>query len=263
MTKGYRVIEPTLINSIIVDSKYHAYAVSVLFWLVEEIYKALKDQIDTFDIEVIKVEYMGAYPALGVQYQRKPFEAPNYSLEKLIEETSNRLLSEKSISELTKYIAASEVDWNEMASWVMTERHVASTYRIQVWNEFYPYHPFDYAVDQLAFRDMLENAYEAAKEKLRSSNNENTTRKYLFLSAIGLLAYGFLNTVPDIVESGSLVNKDYRWLISILNFIFPTPKGMNVFNDPDDFKIWLQANSSNLYFKESAGKFTFIQNIHA
>ncbi len=264
MNRGYRIIEPILINSMIVDKKYHAYAVSVLFWLVEAIYKALEDQIDTFDLEVIKVEYMGVYPALGLQYESMPYEAPNYPLEKLIEETANRLLSEKPISELIKYIAASVVDWNEMTAWIMTGHHVASTYRINVWDKFYPYHPFDYAVDQAEFRLTLENIYAEAKEKLKSTDNESArNRKYLYLSAIGLLAYGFINTVPDIIENHSLVDKDYNWLASILNFIFPIPKGMNIFNDPDDFKRWMQENSANLYYKESAGKFAFIQHSYA
>jgi hypothetical protein len=257
MAKGYRIIEPVLIDPLLKYDKYHSYAVPIFYWLIEELYKELKDQLEGVDIEVIKVEYMGAYPVLGLKYEIKPYEAPNFQLEKTVEETANRLLRERPISDLVNFIATSGMDWKEMTAWVMTKStNFASLYREKVWDRFYPYHPFNDAVDQAEFRLVLERVYKDAKENLRSPNDSTTyNSKYLFLSAIGLLAYGVLSSVSDILDNMRLVPEDCHQMAGVINFILPLPEGMNVFNNPDATKIWVARNRNNLQFREGEGMF--------
>ncbi|MEP6987731.1 MAG: hypothetical protein ABI970_19165, partial [Chloroflexota bacterium] len=110
MAKGYRIIEPIQIDPLLKYDRYHSHAMPIFYWLIGELYKELKDQLADVEIEVIKVEYMGAYPALGLYYEIKPYEAPNFELEKTVEETANRLLRERPISEIINFIVASDVD---------------------------------------------------------------------------------------------------------------------------------------------------------
>lgn len=42
--------------------------IALLSWLVELVHTELKDRLCDVEIEVIGVEYLGAYPAIGIHY---------------------------------------------------------------------------------------------------------------------------------------------------------------------------------------------------
>lgn len=112
--KPYRIIEPRLIDPLMVKTKYHEYAVLIFHWLIKEIYVELKDELDGIEIDVIKIVYIGKYPALGLQTA-----SVNRGLEKLIETTANRLLQERTIIDLINFVSESNIDWKHKTNEIM------------------------------------------------------------------------------------------------------------------------------------------------
>ena len=107
MAKGYRLIEPIEVSPLPGYKIYQEYAVIVLHWLAQELYKELGEKLAKVEVEIIQVvHYFGAYPALGLHYEPYDLE-----LEQLVEDTCNRLIRERPISELIKFIVESQLDW--------------------------------------------------------------------------------------------------------------------------------------------------------
>lgn len=265
MAKGFTmIVVPHVIEPLLTDPKSWDFVVALYYWLIEELYKELGDELADTEIDVFSMQWFGpAYPAIGI-YER-PLDS---KFEKLLAETSDRLLRERPISDIVDFMKTTGINWKAEASCVMSKStNYALLYREQVWHAFYPDQPFYEEGNQAEFCRWLEKTHEYARGNLQYPDenssefmlklveyrrNSGEYKRNLFLSAIGLITYGFLENVPDIVDNFSLVPKE---LASIMNFIFPLPAGMNVFNNPDEVKTWVHKNSANLYFKESEGVF--------
>ncbi len=118
MKKGYQVMELSLLDPLFSQRKYFDFAIAIFYWLIRELHVELKDQLAGAQIEVIRVEYLGAYPALGIHYGNS---GEVKDLEPLVEATIYRLLQEKPVIELVTFIAASGTDWKEVTTKLMTE----------------------------------------------------------------------------------------------------------------------------------------------
>jgi hypothetical protein len=117
MSKGYRTLEPRRLSPLMVEPKYWDYVNATFHWLIEELYGELTDQLIDVELEVIRVErFELGYPAIGLHYD--PIEL---RLEKLIEETCDKLLRERPISELVEFIATSGIDWSAETVKLMAE----------------------------------------------------------------------------------------------------------------------------------------------
>ena len=116
MGKGYRIIEPDQLYPLVRPGQYDEYIIAILHWLVQELYIELKDELEGVEIEVIKYIFrsLSAYPVLGLHY-----DPINREMEKKVEATIDRLLLERPISELIKFIAESGKDWKEVTQEIM------------------------------------------------------------------------------------------------------------------------------------------------
>jgi hypothetical protein len=123
MGKGYRIVEPILLDPLMVESKHHEQAIALFCWLIEELYKELGNELTDIEIDVISVMFLGpGYPALGLYSER---EIPSDTAERirdLVEYTANTLLQERPISELVKFIAESNVNWKTVKAKIMDRR---------------------------------------------------------------------------------------------------------------------------------------------
>src|SRR5689334_10337471 len=110
MRKGYQILEAERLDSLLKTFNYYDFIISVLYWLVQQLEFELQDELVGVKIEVIKVEYVSIYPALGIHYENRPRLR---DLAPLVEATIDRLLEEKSVIELIAFIT-SRNDWDEI-----------------------------------------------------------------------------------------------------------------------------------------------------
>ncbi len=253
------------------NPKNFDYLLALYYWLMEELYKELGDELADVEMDVMRMlsKFEYPYPAIGIY--DKP---PDSDFKKLLEDTCDRLLRERPISEIINFIGTTDIDWKVEASWLMSRSiNYGLRYREQAWDHFYPDEPFYAEGDQDEFRLWLEKTREFAKENLQPPDensseymrklvafrrNRDHYRKNLFFSAVGLLSYGILDSIPDIVDTTSHISNFASYSASILNSILPIPAGMNVFDDSDTFQSWVQKNRANLHFDESLGRFKLI-----
>ena len=114
---GDQIVVPESLRYLLADSKYHEYAVLILHWLIPELYKELKDELKGVKVEVVKIEYLGAYPALGLQSETiNPY---NSRLDELVETTVEKLLRDKSIIEIIDFMTTDDVDWKDVTNNIM------------------------------------------------------------------------------------------------------------------------------------------------
>jgi hypothetical protein len=109
MKKGYQIIEPRVLDPLLARPTNHAFALLILSWLCERLPQELSEHAQQVEFEVIGVSYMGSYPALGLHYKE-----PNPpDLGPLVEATVDRLLRDKPVLDLVKFIEANKVDWKK------------------------------------------------------------------------------------------------------------------------------------------------------
>jgi hypothetical protein len=73
MQKGYQIVEPTSLATLLGNPSQAGVAVAVLAWTIDRLKAQSPQLFDEVEIEVIPVEYYGVYPAIGIHYKR---EAP-------------------------------------------------------------------------------------------------------------------------------------------------------------------------------------------
>jgi hypothetical protein len=107
MNDGYNIVEPPCLALLFGNPKCFDFAVLMLQWVASE--ANARCLAGAGVVEVIKVEYAGAYPALGIK--GASLDDAESALSKLAEE----LLDTRTIPELLTYAAASNVHWRQMA----------------------------------------------------------------------------------------------------------------------------------------------------
>ncbi|MBC7814267.1 MAG: hypothetical protein H7175_24140 [Burkholderiales bacterium] len=118
MSKGYRTIETKELSRIYADPKYFEFAVAIFHWLIPQLYEELKDELVGAELEVIQGGYIGAYPILGLYYEKARID-PDRSLDDLVEATATRLLQERPAIELTMFMARDGIDWKAKTAQIM------------------------------------------------------------------------------------------------------------------------------------------------
>ncbi|NNG21650.1 hypothetical protein [Telluria aromaticivorans] len=103
---GYTIVEPPSLGEWLGNVKNRAMLVALLTWLRHQLFDALKDDFPTLKIEVIKVEYLGSYPAFGIHGDDVPSDLPD-RLNGLIE----RILFESSIADFLNFAMNGNIDW--------------------------------------------------------------------------------------------------------------------------------------------------------
>ena len=112
MKNGYLIVEPASLLSLFGNPKCADLAILVLHWAAKEIETRLDNK--SLIVEVIRVEYMGAYPALGVRGGVLPD-----GLENRIEEIVGDLLGESSVRTLISYATSANIDWRNFSKEVL------------------------------------------------------------------------------------------------------------------------------------------------
>lgn len=107
MSEGYQIVEPSCLTAIFSDPKCFDFAVIILSWVASEANS--RRLVGDGKVEVIRVEYAGAYPALGVRGTARD------DADAVLQELSATLLRTKSVEELISFAAASGIHWRNQA----------------------------------------------------------------------------------------------------------------------------------------------------
>jgi len=108
---GYTIVEPPSLEEWLGNVKNRAMLVALLTWLRYQLSDALKDDFPALKIKVIKVEYLGSYPAFGLQGDNDaPSDLPD-RIDGLIE----RIFSDSSIADFFNFAMKDNIDWTAEA----------------------------------------------------------------------------------------------------------------------------------------------------
>ncbi|MEP6987732.1 MAG: hypothetical protein ABI970_19170 [Chloroflexota bacterium] len=121
MSDGHHLIIAGNLDPILRAFKYSDFLIAIQHWLIQELNSELKYRLAGAVIEVIKVEYIGAYPGLGIYFGDLP---DNPDLEPLVEVTIDRILKEKSMLDFITFLAAQKAngtDWNALTTKIMSQ----------------------------------------------------------------------------------------------------------------------------------------------
>ncbi|MES2645038.1 MAG: hypothetical protein V4850_36465 [Myxococcota bacterium] len=106
MNRGFQIVEPEGLSKILGTPEDFPITVALLHWLIEQLKLELGAMLDSLELEVIWVEYLGAYPALGIRYLEEREDAAP-----LIESTIDRLLRERPVASFVDHLARYPSDW--------------------------------------------------------------------------------------------------------------------------------------------------------
>ena len=107
---GYTVIEPPSLDEWLCKVKNQAMLVALLTWLQQRLSQVLGDEFPSLQLEVIKVQYIGAYPALGIR-------GGNFSddLPERIDLLTKRILLNSPVNDFLNFALDDQIDWDAKA----------------------------------------------------------------------------------------------------------------------------------------------------
>jgi hypothetical protein len=68
MNKDFQILESNALHSLFAYPLDQVFALATMTWLCHQLSFELQDHIGRVHFDVIRAEYMGPYPAIGVQY---------------------------------------------------------------------------------------------------------------------------------------------------------------------------------------------------
>jgi hypothetical protein len=110
MKKSYQIIEPAALGTLLGKPKSFDFTLAILSWLIDLVRAELRDQLDGAQIELIRAEYHGAYPAIGIHYDRPEKE----DLGPLVEATLSKLLQERTGLDFASWVVRADADWRKL-----------------------------------------------------------------------------------------------------------------------------------------------------
>lgn len=108
---GYTIIELPSLGEWSVTVKNRGMLVALLTWLRHRLSEALKDDFPELRVDVIKVEYLGAYPALGIQ---RGDSVPS-DIDARLNDLTERILLESSVTDFLNFALDDGIDWTAEA----------------------------------------------------------------------------------------------------------------------------------------------------
>lgn len=111
---GYQIVEVPTLTRLAAAPTMTRFAVALLEWLVPRVQREVSTAISGVQVSVVRVEYLGAYPALGLTYERTDADAGQ-----LASDAAERLLASTSLAEFLTSLELSTTDWRSVEQAVM------------------------------------------------------------------------------------------------------------------------------------------------
>ena len=112
MNIGYQLVEPPSVAALLAKSHSASITVALLTWLIEVASEELKDDLVDKQLAVIRAEYVGAYPAIGIHYGSPG--ATDFAPR--LEATFARLLAERHVGDFVSFLSRSTTNWDAEAA---------------------------------------------------------------------------------------------------------------------------------------------------
>ena len=108
---GYQIVEPQIIQQWLNIVVHREFLVALLYWLAERLTKQLSTKYPGIEVSVIKVQYHGAYPCIGIRYPDESVpdlcESSEQSIENLIRNTS--------VLDFIQFVFSSKKSWSNLS----------------------------------------------------------------------------------------------------------------------------------------------------
>ena len=111
MSEGYQVIESEELAPLIAKTSHDQFSVAILYWLVQQLNLRATGPLSNLHFEVIRVQYMSCYPAIGVKYALSDEE----DREDVVLETIAEILDSTSLFEFVQHVITRD-SWNDVAT---------------------------------------------------------------------------------------------------------------------------------------------------
>jgi hypothetical protein len=111
MKKGYQLIEPELLAGLVAAPKTFDLSIALLAWVVEVVRAELGDRLKGVELEIIRVEYFGAYPAIGIHYSAADID----DVGPLVEATIVDLVTQRPVADFVSFLMRTPRNWREEA----------------------------------------------------------------------------------------------------------------------------------------------------
>jgi hypothetical protein len=112
MKKGYQLIEPGSLSELLPLTSTFDVTIALLSWLVDVLRAELKERLGSAELQVIRGEYQGAFPAIGIHYRVDEGE----DLGPVVEAAIRDVLSQRPTSDFVSFLARSRTDWRRMTN---------------------------------------------------------------------------------------------------------------------------------------------------
>tara|TARA_R110002167_G_scaffold342940_1_gene551805 strand:- start:1514 stop:1894 length:381 start_codon:yes stop_codon:yes gene_type:complete len=113
----HRSIEPIDLSGFSNDPKNFVLSVSVLSWLVNQLYENEKIDEDELLIDVAFVGFLGKYPAIVIQFKKgDPSDEDLGMMEEQLLEMINDILKHKLLIDFIKFITKENKDWQKITN---------------------------------------------------------------------------------------------------------------------------------------------------
>lgn len=109
MKKGYQIIDAAGLKRLLAVTTSFDLTIALLSWLVELLHGELRERLTGVEIEIIRAEYYGPYPAIGIHY---PMQDTN-DVGPLVETTIEELLKQRPVADFSAFLARTPTDWRK------------------------------------------------------------------------------------------------------------------------------------------------------
>lgn len=109
---GYGLIEFDRLHPLVSNRAHHGLATVVLGWAANELQSRFDPTRTSIEIDVIKVKYIGPYPALGVRYLTQE-SAEKEALADAIRIAGEELINESIMSRFIDFAGNSRASWDD------------------------------------------------------------------------------------------------------------------------------------------------------
>jgi hypothetical protein len=134
----------------------------------------------------------------------------------------------------------------------------AKAYRDGVQTVTRAFQPSGDGNEDTEFYNFLDNLYvnEKSREETIAEDARKEANLAVFVSAVGLFAYGRLDVVEDILNNIPSP-RNLRRLAWVLNALLPMPRSLDPLTDIEAVRSWVTANRDELLWDRNEEKFAF------
>ena len=111
---GYTVVEPPSLDDWLCKVKNQAMLLALLTWVQQRLSQLLVDEFPLLQVEVIKVQYISTYAALGIRGEFAD------DLPDRINTLTEHILSSSSVNDFLNFVLDDQIDWAAKARSLLT-----------------------------------------------------------------------------------------------------------------------------------------------